>query len=67
MANTLDVLEQVYKVINIVILAFMLFLTLFFIAYKLRLRLEKPALVILFTQLIVMTARIFQTQDQSIA
>ena len=67
MANTLDVLEQVYKVINIVILAFMLFLTLFFIAYKLRLRLEKPALVILFAQLIVMTARIFQTQDQSIA
>ena len=67
MANTLDVLEQVYKVINIVILAFMLFLTLFLIGYKLRLRLEKPALVILFTQLIVMTARIFQTQDQSIA
>lgn len=59
MANTLDVLEEVYKVINIVILGCMLFLTLFFVAYKLRLRLEKPALVILFTQLVVMTARIF--------
>ena len=67
MAKTLDVLEQVYKVINIIILGCMLFFTLFFVAYKLRLRLEKPALVIIFTQLIVMTARVFQSQDQSIA
>lgn len=45
----------------------MVFLTSYFIGYKLRFRLEKTALVIIFTQLIVMTARIFQSDKLEIA
>jgi hypothetical protein len=52
---------------NILILACMVYLISYFVAYKLRFRLEKTALVIIFTELIVMTVRIFQSEKLDIA
>ena len=61
MSSTQENLEKVYQIVNITLLACMIMVTSFFIAYKLRFRLEKPAIVIICTQLIVMGVRVFQS------
>jgi len=47
MPTTLETLEYVYKIVHITILSLMLIITTYCIAYRLRFRLERPALLIL--------------------
>lgn len=54
-----SVLEEAYTYLNYIVLVIVLLLELYVVAYKLRFKMDKAALVILLTQLIVMIARTF--------